>query len=30
LRDAAIELGLVKGEDFDQWVRPEDMLGPNM
>lgn len=30
LRDAAIELGLVKGEDFDQWVRPEDMLGPNI
>ena len=30
LRDSAMVLGLVKGEDFDQWVRPEDMLGPNM
>ena len=27
LRDAAIELGL-KGEDFDAWVRPEDMTHP--
>jgi fumarate hydratase, class II len=25
LRDAAIELGLVTGEQFDAWVRPEDM-----
>lgn len=30
LRDAAIELQLVSGEDFDRWVRPEDMLGPNI
>ncbi|MFN5006513.1 MAG: class II fumarate hydratase [Ignavibacteria bacterium] len=30
LRDAAIELNLVTGEDFDRWVRPEDMLGPNI
>ena len=27
LRDAALELGL-KGEDFDAWVRPEDMTHP--
>jgi fumarate hydratase class II len=29
LRNAGIELGLLSGEDFDKWVRPEDMLGPN-
>jgi fumarate hydratase, class II len=28
LREAAARLGLVSGEDFDRWVRPEDMLGP--
>jgi fumarate hydratase class II len=28
LRDAAIELGLVTGAQFDQWVRPEDMVAP--
>jgi fumarate hydratase class II len=27
LRDAAVELG-VRGEDFDAWVRPEDMTRP--
>ena len=27
LRDAAIALG-VSGEDFDAWVRPEDMTKP--
>lgn len=27
LREAAIELGLVTNEQFDQWVRPEDMCG---
>lgn len=26
LKEAALQLGLVKGEDFDRWVRPEDML----
>ncbi len=26
LREAAAELGLVKPEDFDRWVRPEDMV----
>jgi fumarate hydratase class II len=28
LREAGIELGLVTGEQFDAWVRPEGMLGP--
>jgi fumarate hydratase class II len=28
LRQAALELGLVSAEQFDQWVRPQDMLGP--
>lgn len=30
LRDAAIELNILSGEDFDKLVRPEDMLGPNV
>ncbi|HSR99572.1 MAG TPA: class II fumarate hydratase, partial [Kofleriaceae bacterium] len=29
LRDAAIALGYVTGEDFDRWVRPEDMVAPD-
>jgi fumarate hydratase class II len=28
LREAATELGLVKSDDFDKWVRPEQMVGP--
>ncbi|HKC60903.1 MAG TPA: class II fumarate hydratase [Myxococcales bacterium] len=28
LREAAVKLGFVTGEQFDQWVRPEDMTGP--
>ncbi len=28
LRDAALELGLLTGEQFDAWVRPETMTGP--
>jgi fumarate hydratase class II len=28
LRDTAIELGLVTGEQFDAWVRPEAMVHP--
>jgi fumarate hydratase class II len=28
LKAAALALGLVKSEDFDRWVRPEDMTGP--
>jgi len=27
LRETAIELGLVTAEQFDEWVRPEDMIG---
>jgi fumarate hydratase class II len=26
LRQAAVSLGLVSGEDFDAWVRPEEMI----
>ena len=28
LKAAAIDLGLVTAEQFDEWVRPEDMTGP--
>ena len=28
LREAALKLGHVSAEDFDKWVRPEDMVGP--
>ena len=28
LRDAAIALGRVTGEDFDRWVCPEAMVAP--
>ena len=28
LRDTAIKLGYLTPEEFDKWVRPEDMLGP--
>jgi fumarate hydratase class II len=28
LRDAALRLGFVTAEQFDQWVRPEDMTHP--
>jgi fumarate hydratase class II len=28
LRESALELGLVSAEDFERWVRPEDMTGP--
>jgi fumarate hydratase class II len=28
LREAASELGLLSGEEFDKAVRPEKMLGP--
>ena len=27
LRDAAIATGYITGEEFDKWVRPEDMIG---
>jgi fumarate hydratase class II len=29
LKETAVELGLLKGEDFDKWVRPETMIGPS-
>jgi fumarate hydratase class II len=28
LKEAAVSLGLVSAEDFDRWVRAEDMVGP--
>jgi fumarate hydratase class II len=28
LKEAAVALDLVRGDDFDRWVRPADMLGP--
>jgi len=28
LKATAIELGYLTEEEFDAWVRPEDMLGP--
>jgi len=28
LREAALKLKLVSGEDFDRWVRPEAMTRP--
>ena len=28
LREAALELGFVTAEQFDEWVRPEDMTRP--
>jgi fumarate hydratase, class II len=28
LRESALALGLVSAEDFDRWVRPEQMTGP--
>ncbi len=27
LRESALELGLLTAEQFDQWVRPENMVG---
>ncbi|MCA9639453.1 MAG: class II fumarate hydratase, partial [Myxococcales bacterium] len=28
LKAAAVKLGFLTEEDFDKWVRPEDMVGP--
>ena len=28
LKAAALALGLLTAEDFDRWVRPEDMIAP--
>ena len=27
LREAALSLGLLTSEQFDEWVKPEDMIG---
>ncbi|KAK6741105.1 hypothetical protein RB195_009142 [Necator americanus] len=29
LREEAINLGILTGEQFDRWVKPENMLGPS-
>jgi fumarate hydratase class II len=29
LKEAGIALGLLTSEQFDQWVKPDDMLGPS-
>jgi fumarate hydratase class II len=29
LREAALALGLVSGRDYDDWVKPEKMIGPS-
>jgi fumarate hydratase class II len=29
LKDAAVALGLMSAEQFDEWVRPENMIGPS-
>ena len=29
LKEAAMALGLLTAEQFDQWVRPQDMVGPS-
>ena len=28
LREAALALGFVTADEFDEWVRPEDMIHP--
>lgn len=28
LKESAIELGILKSEDFDKWVKAEDMIKP--
>jgi fumarate hydratase, class II len=28
LREAALALGYVSGDDFDRWVEPRSMIGP--
>ena len=30
LKEAALALGLVKEEDFDKWIKPEEMITPGM
>lgn len=29
LKQSALELGLVSEENFEKWIKPEDMLGPS-
>ena len=29
LRSSALELGYLSNEEFDSWVRPEEMIGPS-
>lgn len=29
LKESALELNLLTEEQFDKWVKPEDMLGPS-
>ena len=29
LRESALELGLLNNHQFDNWVKPEEMIGPN-
>ena len=30
LKEAAVELGLLTEEEFDEYIRPEEMVGPNL
>jgi fumarate hydratase class II len=30
LKEAALALGLIKAEDFDKWIKPEEMIKPGM
>jgi fumarate hydratase class II len=30
LKEAALALGIVKAEDFDKWIKPEEMIHPGM
>ncbi|MEC8541222.1 MAG: class II fumarate hydratase, partial [Candidatus Thermoplasmatota archaeon] len=30
LRQSALELGYLTNDEFDQWVKPEDMIGPSV
>ena len=29
LKEAALKLGLLNEKQFDEWVRPENMIGPS-
>jgi len=29
LKQAAIDSGYLTGEQFDEWIKPEEMIGPN-